>query len=426
MTVSPLSLRHNFSWIFLGNIIYAFCLWGMLTILTKLGSTVTVGRFALASAIATPVIMFASLQLRSVLAADSEDAHEFQDYLAVRLLLLPVAMLVVLGIALGGYTSAQATAIMLFGLARCIEAVSDIFYGVAQKNDRMDLVAISKVIKGIAALCLFGVTFHLTDSLNKALLAMAIAWAVPLFLYDIPRVRSLSRSLGGPSLSPRLRLAEMRSIVWTTLPLGFVILLAQMRHTIPRTFLESTFGEDMVGIYAAISYLVIAGSTIVMALGQASLARLSQYYASGQMKRFKRLGKQLGLLGLGIGLAGVMVAVLGGSFLLRHLYSEEYAAHADLLVLIMAGGGFFFLATLLAPLTTAMKAFRGQLLVQTINVVILLLLASLLIPRFGMTGAAWAFLGAAAWTVLGFLLLIRAGIRKQQGWKNHWVEALFR
>ena len=139
----------------------------MLAILTKLGSTVTVGRFALASAIASPVIMFASLQLRSVLAADSEDAHEFRDYLAVRLLLLPVAMLVVMGIALGGYTSAQATAIMLFGLARCIEAVSDIFYGVAQKNDRMDLVAISKVIKGIAALCLFGVTFHLTDSLNK-------------------------------------------------------------------------------------------------------------------------------------------------------------------------------------------------------------------------------------------------------------------
>jgi len=426
MTVSPLSLRHNFSWIFLGNIIYAFCLWGMLSVLTKMGSTATVGRFALASAIASPVIMFAGLQLRSVLVADATGTHEFRDYLAVRLLLLPVAMLVVLGIALGGYSSAQVTAIMLFGLARCIEMVSDIFYGVAQKNDRMDLVAISKIIKGIAALGLFGLTFHLTGSLDKALLAMAIAWAVPLFLYDIPRARSLNRSIGGPSLRPRLQLGQMRGIIWTTLPLGFVILLSQMRQTIPRTFLESIFGEDTVGIYAALSYLVIAGSTIVLALGQASLARLSQYYASGQLKRFKRLGKQLGLLGLGIGLAGVMVAVLGGSFLLTHLYSEEYAAYTDLFVLVMAGGGVLYLGTLLAPLTTAMRAFRGQMLVQTVNVAILLLLASLLIPQHGMTGAAWAFLGAAVWTVLGFLLLIWAGLRIKQGWKNHWVEALFR
>ena len=63
------SLRHNFLWTLSGNLVYATCLWGMLVVLTKLGSPGVVGRFSLAAAVATPVFMFANLQLRAVLVA---------------------------------------------------------------------------------------------------------------------------------------------------------------------------------------------------------------------------------------------------------------------------------------------------------------------------------------------------------------------
>ena len=425
MPPTPLSLRHNFSWTFLGNIFYAFSLWGILSVLTKMGSTATVGRFALASAIASPVIMFASLQLRSVLAADADNNHEFRDYLTVRLLLLPVAMLIILGIALRGYTPAQATAIMMFALARGVESVSDIFYGIAQKNDRMDVVAISKTIKGAVALLFFGVTFYLTRNLDQSLLALAISWALVLFLYDIPRVRRLNQALGGPPLACRMVKDKFRSIIWVTLPLGFVILLGQMSQTIPRAYLESSFGEDLVGIYAALSYLVIAGSTVVLALGQSSLARLSQHFAAGRIQQFKRLGLQLGLLGVVFGIGGVGVALFGGPYLLSRLYRPEYAEHAELFVLIMAAGGVIYVATLLAPMTTAMKAFRGQMVVQTVSAGILLLLATILIPRYGMTGAAWTVLGGGVGTALGFLFIIWAGLKRQAGRHKRWIDWLY-
>jgi hypothetical protein len=41
-----LSLRLNFSWALAGNIIYAACQWGMLSVLAKLGSPEMVGLFA--------------------------------------------------------------------------------------------------------------------------------------------------------------------------------------------------------------------------------------------------------------------------------------------------------------------------------------------------------------------------------------------
>jgi len=57
-TNKPFPLRVNFSWTLVGNIVYAGCQWGMLTVLAKIGTTEMVGQFALGLAITAPVFMF--------------------------------------------------------------------------------------------------------------------------------------------------------------------------------------------------------------------------------------------------------------------------------------------------------------------------------------------------------------------------------
>src|SRR5690349_21224091 len=82
---SRLSLRTNFIWTFLGNVVYAGCQWGMLVVLAKLGSPEIVGQFALALAVTAPVFMFTNLQTRGVQATDARKEYAFGDYLALRL-----------------------------------------------------------------------------------------------------------------------------------------------------------------------------------------------------------------------------------------------------------------------------------------------------------------------------------------------------
>ena len=87
------SLRANFSWTFVGNVIYAACQWAMLVVLAKLGSPEIVGQFALGLAITAPVIMLTNLQLRAVQATDAKRAYSFGDYLGLRLAVTPLALL---------------------------------------------------------------------------------------------------------------------------------------------------------------------------------------------------------------------------------------------------------------------------------------------------------------------------------------------
>src|SRR5262249_21781801 len=91
----PLALKENFSWTLLGNVVYAFCQWGVLVVLAKLGSPEMVGQFALALALTAPVFLFANMQLSGVLATDSTMTHEFRDYLALRVISTAVGLLAI-------------------------------------------------------------------------------------------------------------------------------------------------------------------------------------------------------------------------------------------------------------------------------------------------------------------------------------------
>src|ERR1700722_7457738 len=61
------SLRWNFSWTFVGNIIYSACQWAILVVLAKIGNAEMVGQYGLAMAVATPILALSTLQLRAVL-----------------------------------------------------------------------------------------------------------------------------------------------------------------------------------------------------------------------------------------------------------------------------------------------------------------------------------------------------------------------
>jgi O-antigen/teichoic acid export membrane protein len=188
--------------------------------------------------------------------------------------------------------------------------------------------------------------------------------------------------------------------------------LSMLRNTIPRTQLESGHGEAELGIFSAMSYLVIVGSTVVMAMSQSSISRLAKAHAAGDAAQFRRLVGHLVRLGLGLGLAGVVVTKLGGRLLLTTLYSPEYAQHQDVFLVIMIGGGVLYLGSLLGAPSTATKAYREQLWIQGVTVLVLIVAGMKLIPAHGMMGAAWTMVAGALCTTAGYGAVVVRAVRR--------------
>src|SRR5690606_24501519 len=110
------------------------------------GNPEMVGQYALGLAVGAPVFMFTNLQLRGVQATDARYEFSFVDYRSLRLVATAFGILVVTGIGLlSGYDRNTALVVLFVGVAKAFESLSDVYYGYAQRHERMDLIARSMI-----------------------------------------------------------------------------------------------------------------------------------------------------------------------------------------------------------------------------------------------------------------------------------------
>jgi O-antigen/teichoic acid export membrane protein len=399
-----LTLRQNFSWTFIGNIIYAASQWGILVVLAKLGSPEMVGQFTLGLAVTAPIILFTNLQLRQIQAIDVERKYLFGDYLGLRLICAGLSLLTIVIITLSaGYRWETSLVILVIGLAKVLESLSDIFHGLFQYHERMDRIAISLMIKGPLSLLILSIGLWLTGNVLGGTIGLAAIWAVVLIFYDIPSgvaiLKTVAEAAAVPSqnrlLQPRFNFADLRSLVGLSLPLGFVMMLISLNVNIPRYFIEHDLGDRELGIFSALSYLMVAGNIVVSALGQSASPRLAQYYAAGKSKDFQSLLVKTVLIGALLGGVSILMAAIAGQQILTILYRPEYAARGYLFLLLMVAAGIGYVASFLGYAMTSAQYFRVQMPLFTITTGISALACFWLIPSQGLVGAAIASIVSA-------------------------------
>lgn len=400
--VGGLSLRKNFSWTFVGNVVYAACQWGILVVLAKLGTPEMVGQFALGLAVTAPVMMFSMLQLRGVQATDAKREYQFGDYLALRLITTALALAAIGGIvALGGYRRETALVILIIGALKGIDALSDVYYGLWQQHERMDGIAQALMVNGVVSTAALAALMLATRNIVLATLGSATG-SLAAFLFTLARNRRLALT-PRPAARPRLRWRPVWRLTILAVPLGSASLLNSLSSNIPRLLVEKQLGAAALGIYAAISYLVVAGTTVTTALTQSAMPRLAQLFAENLVLSFRQLISRLVLLVIAIGAAGLLLAALGGKFLLSIIYQPTYAQYASVFTWIMGSAILTYVAYVMNSSLMATRKFSAHLFIVTGVAVITSVSAYTFIPSVGLYGVVWA-------SILGSLFQVAASL----------------
>jgi O-antigen/teichoic acid export membrane protein len=408
ITVPP--LRVSFSWTLAGNIVYAATQFGTLSALAKLGSPAVVGQYALALAISAPIFMFTNLQLRGVQATDARNEYQFADYFTLRCLSTVMGVLAVgLIIAIAHYDRTTSLVILLVTGAKAIETFSDVIAGHLQKFERLDQVARALMLRGLASVTTFAFTFWMTRSLVFSVVALALTWLVVIGFYDFRVVLSVlhDRAFLRYSRSTLCRLA------WLSLPLGLVMALISLNANIPRYLLVRKLGTAELGIFASMAYLMTAMSLIVSALGQAVCARLSRYFAEGDVYRFRMLIAKLMGFALVLGLVGIAGTASFGKLILTVAYRAEYASHASLLVVLAIAATVSAAASFLGYGMTAARCFRSQVPIIVLATLTSAGLTVALLPSCRLLGAGYALLASAIVQAGASYLVLSAAIKRQ-------------
>jgi O-antigen/teichoic acid export membrane protein len=399
---SSCSVWHGFQWATIGNLVYAFSQFAILIILAQVGTPRHVGQYALALAVASPVVLFSNLQLRAILASDATRRHHFSEYWRLRMLTAPFACAVVAIIAFcGSFGFDTAVVIAIAAAAKSIETFSDLCYGACQRNQRLDLVGKSLVMKGIASVLALGVLTWATQSVAIGVAGIGAVWLGLLLGYDLPHVRRGDAAVGWPNRPEDSGgWITQKQLIALGLPLGISISLLSLSVALPSILVERYLGEHEVGIFAAFSGLAWAGIPLINAIGQTALPKLGEFYCRQDRHRLRRVVAALAVAGAGLGIAGIVAAQFAGSSIVTLVYGSEYAKRADVLMWLLAAAAALFAARFIGDALTAMRCNKIQLTSQAFVALVVLVGGWAVLPQAGLAGMAQVLTAAFAMRVV--------------------------
>ena len=404
------SLRLNFSWTLLGNVVSQLCMWGIISCYVKIGAADDAGYYVLALAVVQPIFFFTDFNLRQVYVTDVNDQYEFRDYVAHRLVFCVVGILVSSLIALCYYHDSRELILSTFLLAVAVagQSLGEIYHAYLQKRDRFDTIAGSMMLRGATSLLVTGIVFAITKNVPSSLAALIFTRFAVVIFYDYPQATALAQF----RLLPKFSGKTFRTLTLLGLPLAINMGMYSFVPQIPRFYLKEYDGVAVAGQFGAIAALMSVGLMVINSLGVAMSQRFAQAYASGNRREYLRLTLILsGTAFLGTCLALILIPYFGEA-VLTLAYSREYAGLNDIFYWITIGTLFGLIATALAYPVTAARYFHVMPLICFVQMIVTFAGCWILVPDYGMYGATLAVGSANAFALVCFMVVWGITLRR--------------
>lgn len=385
-----------------GTGIFALCQWLVMVVIARIGGAHMLGQFALAVAITTPVMIFANMGLRQTLATDQAHNSPFTTYLGTKMLSSGTGFIVICIIAgiFALHSPFQAGLIACMGLARLFENLSDIHYGLFQREEHSHKVAASLALRGIGAFVAVAGVLAFTTNLLYAAAAYAGVWLMVWLGHDVLRTRPRS-------LKKIPRSQELSNLLMFALPVGVSAFLISLNANIIRYALEGFVSTDALGVFAAFMHFILIGTLTLTAAAGAVTPRLARYWHNGDKRAWHDLFARMAASAVALGAAGLALAFMWGEKIIHFTYGPAFTPYSNLLVHMAAAAILLYTGNILNMSLTATRAFKSMAPLYAITTLITFGASFWLIPAYGLNGAAAALviLGAANCLLPGCLLM---------------------
>ena len=392
-----LSLGGNMLWNSVGSFFYFACQYLPTILVVRMAADLNApGVFNYAMNTTNAFLTIAVYGMRAYQVSDLSAKYTDREYIASRLCTCLLAALCCAGyglaVRLPGETLA---ALLLFMLFRLGEALVDVYSGIDQRADRMDIIGKSFLLRGALSCLGFALGMKLTGSLLLAVGAMAASSLAVAVVYDRPWAARLGCTQG------RAAAARVRALLTECAPLMAYSFLNTAVATIPRQFLQLWHGNAATAVFGSIT-----APTVVLQLGATYvftplISLFARRWQDRDRRGFTRLFLAVCAAIAGIGAAGFVGVRLLGRWGLTLLYStsangRQILAAEGLLVPMVAATVLTAFVLFLNMLLTIVRDFRGLVLANLVGIAVCTAASALLVRRLALWGTSYALLAALA------------------------------
>lgn len=373
------------------------------------------GKYFFAMSFTTIFVVFVDLGLTNVLVREAarikENAQKyFSTILSVKIILGFLSYLAAfLTINLMGYQIETKELIYLSAVTMLFDSLHLSIYGVMRALGNLKYEAVGIVCSQFISL-LLGSIFLYT---GKPLIFLMIAFVIPSFL-NVCYASAMLYKNYKIKLIPKFDNEIFKYLGRIAIPFAVAAVLARVYSYIDSIILSKLAGDIAVGLYSIPYKITFAFQFIPMALVAALYPRFSEFFIRDKQKLnyyFETGIKYLLVIVMPIAFG---IFVLGKDIVLS-FFTEKFLASVLPLQILMISLVFSFLSFPIGAFLNACNKQKTQTIIVFFILIINVVMNILLIPKYGVVGAAVSALtGNVLLTILGYIF-VSATIQV-----NHW------
>lgn len=396
----PLSIRKNFLWNSIGSVFYQGCMWGITVLVVIISGYEASGILAYAIALGNMFFALALFNMRTYQVSDVGGEYTQRDYVGFRFITMGgAAIVMVVYLIITTSTDALLIATLCMFLFKADESLSAVFYGVEQRNSRMDYIGKSQIIRGCIVILSFPSILFFTNNLDLAIITMAVLCFMVTMLYDRRKAALMA------NVRPQFSLFKARTLFVRCLPAAIALVLYGAVVSVARQIFEWNSGAELLGIYAAIATPTVLIQVLASYLYSPFIVSIAEAWNEGDYRELlKIIGKIIiGIIFLLIAL--VILAVLFGDVLLRAVFGESIAAYTSILIPTIFATTSAALMALFLDIMISFRSLHIALVANVIAMAVVIVFGYGLMDSYGMNGINIVIMVAFATGILIGMIL---------------------
>ena len=391
----------------LNSIVSMLLLW----VVTLLNGVSDAGIFSLGFSTSQMMLTIGNYGMRNYQATDVTNKYSIKVYEASRIVTNIIMMVSVLGFVwFEGYYFEKALITILLCLLKVTDAFDDVYGGYYQVKGRLDIAGKIMSIRIGAYVLGFILTLIFTHSLILSCLISIIISSIVLILL----IHSTKIII--PLEKPSFQWNGIWNLLTECFPLCISAFLLIYMGNAPKYAIDTYLTAKDQAYYTYLFMPCFVTNLFVGFALQPLLVRLSKSWVHKEYRKFIKL---CGLIFAGALIISTII-IIGGAILgcpiLSIVFGVSLSAYTNVLVVLLIGGAFFAFAVIEQVILTVMRRQVYLLIGFGIASVIAMLISGILVEKFALLGAAYAYTisAGALFLVLAFMIFIFLYLEKKK------------
>ncbi len=399
--------RKNFIWNLLGTGFNSFNSLFFMIIVTRINGVNDAGVFTIAFATATILYFIGVYSGRIYQVTEPNKAITNKEYIVNRII-TTLCMLIFLTIYLliRQYDTSKTTVFILLVIYKALESISDVLYGILQKNEKLEIVGKSLLVKSILSIICFAIVDLFTKNMILSINSMIFINIIIILFYDILKSKQYINFKDKVNISNIFKILKGGFFTFAIAFLGMYVLNAP-KYSID-IYLENN--------YQTIFGIIIMPATVIGLIAQflvnPYLNQIMSYCEKKDLKSLNKIVLKLILMIFVVGLISTILAYLLGTQILGLVYGIGLSPYKMGLAIIIISATLYTIGTIYSSVLTTVRKTFPQFIIYGIISIFAFIISNIGTKIWALDGAIIAYLMIMSLQFLMYFVYYKTNLKR--------------